>query len=118
MPTQEEPVMTTRRPRLGEESWFVEWVHELAWVDGDDSSEYREVDRDLCKTRIRRVATREEAERMAREVWPETHKAYGVVAFWPARYEAYDDQDGEGPYCHRWEPTADEEYYEGPEEAD
>jgi hypothetical protein len=105
---------TARKPTIGEECWFVEWVYELTWVDGDSTSEYREVDRDNCKTRIRKVASKEEAERIAREVWPETHNAFGVVEYWHARYEAYDDDDGTGPYLPHWQATEEySEVYEG-----
>lgn len=103
-----------QRPRIGDECWFVEWVYELVWVDGDSTSEYREIDREACKTRTRRVATKEEAERLAKEVWPQTVDRFGIVEYWHAVYEAYDDDDGTGPYCHRWEPTSEwPEVYEG-----
>lgn len=104
------------RPLIGDECWFVQWTYELAWVGGDDTSEYREVDRDNCKTRTRRVATKEEAERLAKEVYPQTTTCFGFVEYWHARYEAYDDGDGSGPYLAHWQPT--EEYpetYEGEE---
>ncbi len=104
------------RPRIGEECWFVKWVYELAWVDGDSTSEYREVDRDNCKAHTRKVATEEEAKRLAKEVWPQTHNAFGIVEYWHARYEAYDDGDGSGPYLAHWQATAEyPETYEGEE---
>lgn len=102
------------RPHIGDECWFVEWTYELAWVNGDDTSEYREIDRDACKQHTRRVATREEAEKLAREVYPQTTNCFGFVEFWHARYEAYDDNDGSGPYLAHWQATADyPETYEG-----
>lgn len=102
------------QPRIGDECWFVQWTYELAWENDDDTSEYREVDRDNCKTRTRRVATKEEAKRLAKEVYPQTTNCFGFVEYWHARYEAYDD--GDGPYLPHWQAT--EEYpetYEGEE---
>lgn len=105
-----------RQPRIGDECWIVEWVYQLAWVDGDSTSEHREVDRDNCKTRRRTVATKEDAERLAKEIWPQTHDAFGIVEYWQVRYEAYDDGDGSGPYLPHWEPVrAYGEIYEGEE---
>jgi hypothetical protein len=101
------------RPRLGDECWFVQWTYELVWIDGDSTSEYREIDRDNCKERTRRVATKAEAERLAREVYPETVGVFGFVEYWHAVYEAYDDNDGTGPYLAHWEPTGDPATYEG-----
>lgn len=92
----------------------MQWTYELAWVDGDSTSEYREVDRDECKEHIRRVETREEAERMAKQVYPETINVFGFVEYWPARFEAYDDEDAfRYPTVGNWECIADPEYYEG-----
>lgn len=99
------------------------------WTDADCSpptlsekgkqeltSEYREVDRDNCKTRTRRVASKEEAERLAKEVYPQTHNGFGFVEYWHARYEAYDDGDGSGPYLPHWQATEEHpETYEGEE---
>lgn len=107
---------TKSQPRIGDEYWFVQWVYELAWVDGDSTSEYREVDRDNCKTRTRRVASKEEAERLAKEVYPQTHNGFGFVEYWHARYEAYDDGYGSGPYLPHWQATEEHpETYEGEE---
>ena len=104
------------KPRVGDTCWFVEWVYELVWVDGDSTSEYREIDRDNCKTRTRRVATREEAAALAKEVWPQTHQAFGLVNYWPAEFVPYDeDHAGMFPHVGFWEATADGECYEGEE---
>jgi hypothetical protein len=106
--------MTKQKSRVGDECWFVEWVYELVWVDGDDTSEYREIDRDNCKTRSRKVSTKEEAERLAREVWPQTHDAFGVVQYWPAQFVAYDEEDaGRYPHVGYWEATDEGECFEG-----
>jgi hypothetical protein len=97
-----------KRPRIGDECWFVEWCSKLAFDECGD------VDRDNCKNTTRRVNTREEAEALAKEVWPRTKETSGIVEYWHARYEAYDDGDGSGPYLHHWEPTEEwPEVYEG-----
>jgi hypothetical protein len=102
------------KPRVGDECWFVEWTYELAWVDGDDRSEDRVLDRDNCKTKTRRVASREDAEKVAREVWPQTHNTFGVVEFWSARFTAYDEDDAAlYPCVGFWEATGEGEFYEG-----
>lgn len=108
---------TKPRPRVGDEAWFVEWTYELAWEDDDDSSEYRTVDRDNCKTHCRRVATREEAERLARQVWPETRETFGVVEYWSAQFTAYDERDAAMyPHAGFWESTGEGGVYEGEDE--
>lgn len=105
---------TMSRPRVGDECWFVEWVYELAWVDGDSTSEYREIDRDECKTRSRKVATKGDAERLAKEVWPQTVNCFGIVDYWPSRFVAYDESDViEFPHAGFWEATDDGDVYEG-----
>lgn len=100
------------QPHIGDECWFVQWTYELVWVDDDSVSEYREINRDKCKVRTRKVPTKEHAERLAKAVWPETKNAFGFVEYWHARYEAYDDCDE--PYLASWRPTAEHsEIYEG-----
>lgn len=105
--------MTTQktRPRVGDECWFVEWTYEMAF---EGEGEYRYVDRDNCKTRTRKVATREEAERLAKEVWPQTVDCWGIVEYWPSQFVAYDEDDASlYPHAGFWEATADSEIYEG-----
>jgi hypothetical protein len=105
-----------KRPRVGDECWFVEWTYELFWIDGDDTSEYREIDRDRCKDRTRQVASKEDAERVAKEVWPETHDTFGVVEYWPARFIPYAEEDAaDYPHAGFWETIGEVEVYEGPE---
>jgi hypothetical protein len=66
-------------------------------------------DRDV--TRVRRVATRKEAERFARTVYPEDQ--YGAVRYWPATFVAYDEGDAARyPHAGFWEATGDVETYE------
>ncbi len=99
------------RPRVGDVCWFVEWCPELAFDESGD------VDRDSCVNSIRRVATKEEAETLARKVWPQTQHAWGVVDYWPAEFVPYDEEDAARyPHVGHWEDTADAESYEGPEE--
>lgn len=114
MATRQKPAY---RPRVGDRRWIVEWTYELAWVDGDDSSEYREIDRDNCKERCRMVLTREDAERVAREVWPQTHNAFGVVQYGEAEFVAYDENDAAMyPHVGYWEAINEYgEVYEGDE---
>jgi hypothetical protein len=99
------------KPRIGDACWFVEWCIELAFCGGNQ--EYG-VDCDACKMACRRVGTKEEAERLAREVYPVTTKTFGVVGYWPAEFVPYDDDDAvRYPHVGRWNATADPEYYEG-----
>ena len=105
-----------KRPRVGDECWFVEWTYELVWVDGDDTSEFREIDRDNCKTHRRMVSTKEEAEKLARDVYPQTTNCFGFVEYWPATFTAYDEDDAEAfPHAGFWECTADPECVDGDE---
>ncbi len=70
------------------------------------------VDMENCKTRMRLVDTKEEAERLAREVWPLAKNVLGGVHFYRARYHA--DEDGGQPGY--WEGTQDDsESYQGDE---
>ncbi len=72
------------------------------------------MEHDLCKVKCRRVASKEEAEELAREVYPQTTETYGVVEYWPATFVAYDDDDAESyPHAGFWEATADAECYDG-----
>ena len=41
----------------------------------------------------RQVATKEEAAKLAREVYPQTTNIFGVVEYWPATFVAYDEED-------------------------
>lgn len=111
--------MTTKvktKPRVGDECWFVQWAYELAWVDGDSTSADREVDRDECKEHTRRCETKKEAERIAKQVYPETINVFGFVEYWPARFEAYDDDDAiKHPTVGCWVCIADPEEYSGEE---
>lgn len=98
------------RPRIGDSCWFVEWCVKLGLVD-DEHPEYG-CNPDRNEMRQRRVNTREEAERLAREVYP--LDAYGAVPFWPATFMPYDDDDAViYPNVGFWEATADADHYEG-----
>lgn len=98
----------TNRPRIGDECWWVEWCSALAFDSCGD------VDRDNCETRQKRFTTKDEAEKFAREIYPVTTETFGVVEIWPARFEAYDDDDAElYPHVGRWEAIGDVEYFEG-----
>lgn len=100
-----------KRPRVGDKCWFVEWCVELAFYDDDPAGD---LDHDNCKTTCRRVANREEAERLAREVYPQTVGTFGVVEYWPSEFVAYDEDDATRyPHAGFWEATADPEFYEG-----
>lgn len=97
-----------RRPLVGDECWFVEWCYELAFNECGD------VERDLCKMRTRRAETKEEAERIAREVYPQTLNTFGVVDYWPSQFVAYDEADAARyPHAGFWEATAEAESYDG-----
>jgi hypothetical protein len=100
----------TKRPKIGDECWFVRWCIKAGLVD-EDHPEYGG-DPDLDVTRTRRVDTREEAEAVAREVFPLDQ--YGSVVYWPARFVPYDEDDA-GPYptVGFWEETGEDEHYEG-----
>lgn len=96
--------MKKEKPKVGDECWFVEWPYELTY----DSN--GELDPCETKTKQKRVSTKEEAEKLAREMYPETLACGGWVEYWPARYEHYDD--GDDPYPPHWEPCGKIEYYE------
>jgi hypothetical protein len=98
------------RPRVGDERWFVEWCVKLGKADENDPDS--EWDRDSDVYRSRAVATKEEAEKLAREVYPMDQ--YGAVAYWPAEFVAYDeDHAADYPHVGFWEDTGDAEHYEG-----
>jgi hypothetical protein len=100
----------TKRPKIGDECWFVEWCIKKGMVD-DAHPEYGG-DYDLDVNHTRRVATREEAEQVAREVYPIDQ--YGAVSYWPARFKPYDEDDAAFyPHVGYWIETGDTEYYEG-----
>lgn len=103
--------MTTKqRPRVGDTAWFVEWCVKMGMVD-DAHPEYG-CNPDKSVMRTRRAADREDAERIAREVYPLDQT--GAVAFWPATFVAYDEDDAAlYPHAGHWEPDNDPEYYEG-----
>jgi hypothetical protein len=103
--------MTTKvknRPRVGDTCWMVEWCSALAFDEVGD------VDRDNCTDVVRRVATMEEAEALARKVWPATTNTFGVVSYWPAEFVGFDELDAvRYPHAGYWEATADAQCYEG-----
>lgn len=100
---------SSKRPRVGDECWLVEWCSELAFYDDSE-----DVDRDNCKMKVRRAACKEDAERIAREVYPATTTTFGGVEYYPARFVPYDEDDAAlYPHAGYWEETADSEYYEG-----
>jgi hypothetical protein len=99
-----------RRPKVGDEAWFVEWCTKQGMVDEDHPEYGCEPDKNVMESR--RVASKEEAERVAREVYPLDQQ--GSVSYWPARFVAYDEDDAETyPHAGHWEATDDAEYYEG-----
>jgi hypothetical protein len=90
------------RPKVGDVAWFVEWCHDLVF-EGED------IYRDECKSTRRRVATEDEAMRLAREVWPVAEKTLGVVEVWEAEFTPYDLDDADlYPGAGYWRPTRDE----------
>lgn len=101
--------MKTERPHVGDSAWMVEWCTELAFYpDSED------IDRDSCRTIIRRVPSKEAAEQLAREVYPATVDKFGVVSYWPATFKPYDDADAiRYPWAGYWEATEDPEHYSG-----
>jgi hypothetical protein len=112
MAQREDVAMTikAKRPRVGDEAWLVEWCTKAPLLD-DAHPEYGG-DPDRNEYETRRADTREEAERLAREVYP--LEQMGAVRYWPARFTPYDDIDAaDYPHAGRWEETGDAEYYEG-----
>lgn len=102
---------TKTKPRVGDSRWTVEWCHELAFDEGGD------VNHDKCKMAYRHVDTENEAAAIAREVWPQTNNAFGVVEYYPAEFVAYDDEDaGRYPHVGFWEITAEPQFYAGPDD--
>jgi hypothetical protein len=98
------------RPRVGDSCWFVEWCLEHGLVDPAHPEYGSDPDKDV--TRCRRVETREEAERLATEVYP--IDASGFVRYWPAEFVAYDEADAHRhPHAGFWQAAGDEEHYEG-----
>lgn len=95
-----------KRPHVGDETWFVEWCSKLAWKTYADGSR-GDVDRDNCTMQRRQFATRTQAETFARKVWPKTHQTFGVVAFWPAKFTAYEPLDH--PWIGYWDAIGDVE---------
>ena len=97
------------RPKVGDDAWFVEWCVKLGWTDGE-----RNRDEDVYRTR--RADTRAQAESIARDIF--ALDAYGSVAYWPAIFVAYDEDDVDR-YSHAgfWEPSAEAIHYEGPDDA-
>lgn len=101
--------LTRTKPRIGDEAWFVEWCFELVFYE--DSTD---VDRDRCKMRTRRFATKEEAVTFARAIYPVTKNTFGVVEYWHAIFTAYEEDDVIlYPHVGYWEPDEDSEFYEG-----
>lgn len=98
------------RPRVGDETWVVEWCIEQGMVD-EEHPEYG-CDPDKNVMRTRRAADRESAESIAREVYP--LDAQGSVAYWPTRFVPYDEDDAAlYPHVGYWDAIGDTEYYEG-----
>lgn len=104
--------MTTKqRPQVGDKCWLVEWCVELAFEDNNPENG---VDHDNCKLKRRQVATKEEAENLAKEVYPQTTNTFGVVEYWPAVFTAYDEGDAiRYPFAGYWKRSGDYEFYEG-----
>ena len=102
------------RPRVGDRRWFVEWCDQLAWVDDDSTSEYRQVDRDLCLYQIRTCMTREEVEAVAKEVYPQTVDRLGLVTYWEAEFTASNPEQAiRYPHIGRWVDLGEREEYHG-----
>lgn len=101
------------RPRVGDTCWWVSWTYELAFEDDEQTV----IDRDSCKERERKCATKEEAERVAKEVYPQTVGVFGFVEYWPATFVAYDADDAVTyPHAGHWESDVEwPEVYEGEE---
>lgn len=98
-----------KRPMIGDECWFVEWAYEPCFDGGGDIDPYN------CKEHEQIVATKEEAEKVAHEVWPESCNVWGVVNYYPARFVPYDEDDAlVYPHVGFWEPIGDTIEYSGP----
>jgi hypothetical protein len=96
------------KPKVGDEAWFVEWVSELAFDECND------LDRDNCKRKTGKAATRDEAEKIAKDAWPEAETLLGYVEYWPSEFFPYDEEDAARyPHAGYWNATGDVEVYEG-----
>ena len=100
--------MSNKPPELGDRAFRVEWAYELP------VNEHGDCEPDLAKYRARIVATVERAREIAKQVWPETHNAYGVVEITPVEFTDPYEENIRGTF--RWEYCGDTEHYEGPEE--
>jgi hypothetical protein len=95
-----------QRPKVGDECWYVRWCTVVVYDDAGC------VDLEKCIMRTRRVATKADAQRAAREVYPLDR--FGAVAYWPARFTPFDEKHAAlFPHTGEWKDTAEEEYYEG-----
>ena len=101
---------TKQKPRVGDTCWFVRWCIKRGMVDEEHPEYGGDPDKDV--DRSARCETREEAERKAREVYPLDQ--YGCVAYWPAEFVAYDEDDAvRYPHVGFWDATADPEVFDG-----
>jgi len=107
--------MSIRKPRrrtmVGDTAWFVEWTTKQHFYDPAHPEDGG--DPALDTTAGRRCNTQAEAERIARECYS-LATVYGVVRYWPAEFVPYDPDDAaEYPWVGYWEPTGDDQIYEG-----
>jgi hypothetical protein len=103
------------QPKIGDECWIVEWCIKAGLVD-EEHPEYGG-DPDLDVHRNRRVATREQAEATAREVYPQDQ--HGAIRYWPARFVPYDEDDADlYPGVGYWDEIGEYEFYEGDDDGD
>jgi hypothetical protein len=87
-------------PRVGDKKWEVDWVSKLAFYEGTD-----EIDRDSCKHTYRFFSTKEKALECAKEVWPSTTTAFGIVEVTECEFMAYDE--GDPPHVGYWNYISD-----------
>ncbi len=92
-----------KRPRVGDETWEVEWVSKMAFYP--DSTD---VDRDRCESSYRYFDTYEEALAFAAKTWPETTDKFGIVEIMPKWFVPYEEEDADiYPHLGFWESCGD-----------
>ena len=104
------PELKTRRPRVGDRCYEVEWCSEIPRDENGDS------DMDAAKMHVARFSTHDEALAFAKEVYP--RDAFGSVCITPMQFSPYDDDDATiYPTAGFWDATGDSEHYDGTDHA-
>lgn len=95
-----------KRPELGDRAYEVEWADYLPL-----NPETGDAELDLVQYKRRIVRSIDSARKVARQVYPDSTRAFGVVMITPVEFT---DPYGDNIYrTFRWEAIGDTEYYEG-----